>query len=64
VLTQAYLSRLREPLDISPALLSRWQAINAAARLAEGMSPEPLLEVWRRFEWGQGPGAEAQAAVG
>ena len=64
VLTQAYLSRLREPLDISPALLSRWQAINAAARLAEGMSPEPLLEVWRRFEWGQGPGAEAHAAAG
>jgi phosphotransferase family enzyme len=54
VLTQAYLSRLRESLDIAPGLLSRWQAINAAARLAEGMSPEPLLEVWRRFEWAQG----------
>src|SRR5918996_2453439 len=51
VLTQAYLSRLQESLDISPGLLSRWQAINAAARLAEGVSPEPLLEVWRRFEW-------------
>jgi phosphotransferase family enzyme len=54
VLTQAYLSRLRESLDISPGLLSRWQAINAAARLAEGISPEPLLEVWRQFEWEQG----------
>jgi aminoglycoside phosphotransferase (APT) family kinase protein len=64
VLTQAYLSRLQESLDIHPGLLSRWQAINAAARLAEGVSPEPLLEVWRRFEWVQGDAAEAQAAVG
>jgi aminoglycoside phosphotransferase (APT) family kinase protein len=64
VLTQAYLSRLRESLDIPPGLLSLWQAINAAARLAEGVSPEPLLEVWRRFEWVQALRAEAQAAVG
>jgi aminoglycoside phosphotransferase (APT) family kinase protein len=54
LLTQAYLSRLQESLDISPHLLSRWQAINAAARLAEGVSREPLLEVWRRFAWAQG----------
>ena len=64
VLTQAYLSRLQDSLDISPDLLSRWQAINAAARLAEGMPSEPLLEVWRRFELVQGSAAEAQAAVG
>jgi aminoglycoside phosphotransferase (APT) family kinase protein len=64
VLTQAYLSRLQESLDIAPALLSRWQAINAGARLAEGMSTEPLLEVWRRFEREQGLPAEAQAAAG
>jgi Ser/Thr protein kinase RdoA (MazF antagonist) len=64
VLTQAYLSRLRESLDISPALLARWQAISAAARLAEGVSREPLLEVWRRFTWEQGPAREAQAAAG
>jgi aminoglycoside phosphotransferase (APT) family kinase protein len=64
VLTQAYLSRLQESLDISPDLLSRWQAINAVARLAEGVSREPLLEVWRRFEWTLASGAEAQAAVG
>jgi Ser/Thr protein kinase RdoA (MazF antagonist) len=62
-LTQAYLSRLRELLDISPALLSRWQAINAVARLAEGVSRDPLLEVWRRFEWTQGSRVEAQAAA-
>jgi aminoglycoside phosphotransferase (APT) family kinase protein len=64
VLTKAYLSRLQESLDIPPALLSRWQAINAAARLAEGVSREPLLEVWRRFAWMQRPAAEAQAATG
>jgi aminoglycoside phosphotransferase (APT) family kinase protein len=54
VLTQAYLARLQESLEIPPGLLSRWQAINAVARLAEGVSREPLLEVWRRFEWAQG----------
>jgi aminoglycoside phosphotransferase (APT) family kinase protein len=60
VLTEAYLSRLRKSLDIPPGLLSRWQAIGAAARLAEGVSREPLLEVWRRSQWGQ-PAAQAAA---
>jgi aminoglycoside phosphotransferase (APT) family kinase protein len=64
VLTRAYLSRLQESLDIPTDLLSRWQAINAVARLAEGMRREPLLEVWRRFEWTQDTVAEAQAAAG
>jgi aminoglycoside phosphotransferase (APT) family kinase protein len=64
VLTQAYLSRLQESLDIPPPLLSRWQAINAVARLAEGVSREPLLEVWRRYVWAQRSGADAQAAAG
>lgn len=63
-LTQAYLSRLRESLEIPPDLLSRWQAINAVARMAEGLPREPLLEVWRRFTWAQGSPAEAQAAAG
>ena len=64
VLTQAYVSRLRESLDISPELLARWQAINAVARLAEGLSNEPLLEVWRRFASDQASAAEPQAAAG
>jgi Ser/Thr protein kinase RdoA (MazF antagonist) len=64
VLTEAYLGRLRERLDLSPGLLTRWRAINAAARLAEGVSRMPLLEVWRRFEWEQSPGAQAQVAAG
>jgi aminoglycoside phosphotransferase (APT) family kinase protein len=62
-LTEAYLSRLRDSLDISPGLLSRWQAISAAARLAEGVSPAPLLEVWRRFAWAEGLPADGQAAA-
>jgi aminoglycoside phosphotransferase (APT) family kinase protein len=64
VLTHAYLARLLESLDIPPDLLSRWQAINAAARLAEGMPRQPLLEVWHRFASEHGPAAEAQAAAG
>jgi len=63
VLTQAYLSRLQGSLDIPPGLLSRWQAVNAAARLSEGVPREPLLEVWRRSEWAQGYPTEAQAAA-
>jgi Ser/Thr protein kinase RdoA (MazF antagonist) len=49
VLMQAYLSRLRERLDLSDDELALWQAINAAARLAEGLSRAPLLEVWNRY---------------
>jgi aminoglycoside phosphotransferase (APT) family kinase protein len=64
VLTQAYLSRLEESLHIRPASLARWQAINAVARLAEGVPREPLLEVWQRFAWAQRPAAGAQAAAG
>ena len=64
VLTGAYLARLQKSLDIPPGLLSRWEAISAAARLAEGLSPGPLLEVWRRFVWEHGLPAEAQAAAG
>jgi aminoglycoside phosphotransferase (APT) family kinase protein len=64
VLTRAYLSRLHESLDIPPGQLALWQAINAVARLAEGVSPDPLLDVWRRFEWTEGTVASAHAAAG
>jgi aminoglycoside phosphotransferase (APT) family kinase protein len=49
VLTEAYLARLREQLDVPQDLLARWQAVNAVARIAEGVPCGPLLEVWRRF---------------
>jgi aminoglycoside phosphotransferase (APT) family kinase protein len=48
-LTEAYLERLRQELHIADDLLARWQAITAVARLAEGVSREPLLAVWKRF---------------
>jgi hypothetical protein len=33
------------------------------ARIAEGMPREPLLEVWRRFAWGERLPAGGQAAA-
>ena len=63
VLTEAYLSRLRERLELSDDQLALWQAINAAARLAEGVSPAPLLEVWDRFVQDRGIAPVAQAAA-
>ena len=64
VLTRAYLTRLRESLDIPAAVLARWQAISAVARVAEGMPREPLLEVWRRFAWSEHFAEDGQAAAG
>lgn len=49
VLTESYAAGLRERLGFDDDLLARWRAINAAARLAEGVATEPLLEVWRDF---------------
>jgi aminoglycoside phosphotransferase (APT) family kinase protein len=62
IVSHAYLSRLRDSLDIAPGLLSVWQAVNAAARLSEGVPADPLLRVWRRFGGLRGTGTEAQAA--
>ena len=49
-LTDAYLARLDEHLDIDHDLLARWQAVSAVARIAEGVARGPLLEVWARFD--------------
>jgi len=49
VLTESYVAPLRQRLDIAEDLIARWRAINAAARLAEGVAREPLLDVWRSF---------------
>jgi aminoglycoside phosphotransferase (APT) family kinase protein len=56
VLTKAHLSRLGERLELGDDELALWQAINAVARLAEGLPTAPLLAVWERFA--------AQAAAG
>lgn len=50
VLTEAYLSRLGAPLEIGHELLARWQAIQAVARMSEGVPREALFDVWRRFK--------------
>jgi aminoglycoside phosphotransferase (APT) family kinase protein len=59
VLTGAYLSRLRAPLAIGHDLLARWQAIEAVARIAEGVPRATLLDVWRRFEQTDGSALDA-----
>jgi aminoglycoside phosphotransferase (APT) family kinase protein len=46
VLADAYRSRLRERLEIDDDLLTRWQAVNAVARMAEGVPRDALVEVW------------------
>jgi hypothetical protein len=50
VLTEAYLERVSAPLEIGPELLARWQAVQAAARMAEGVPRGALFEVWRQYE--------------
>jgi aminoglycoside phosphotransferase (APT) family kinase protein len=49
VLTGAYLGRLGEELEIDHDLLLRWQAVNAVARMAEGVPRGSLEQVWMRF---------------
>jgi aminoglycoside phosphotransferase (APT) family kinase protein len=49
-LSEAYLSRLGEQLEIRQDLVTRWEAIQAVARMAEGVPHGTLLEIWRRFE--------------
>jgi thiamine kinase len=49
-LTDAYLARLRDHLEVDDDLLARWQAVSAVARMAEGVPRGPLLEVWARWQ--------------
>jgi aminoglycoside phosphotransferase (APT) family kinase protein len=49
VLTGAYLARLQEQRAVDGELLERWQAVSAVARMAEGVSTGPLVEVWARY---------------
>jgi aminoglycoside phosphotransferase (APT) family kinase protein len=62
VLTEAYLARLGAPLEIAPELLARWQAVQAVARMAEGVPRAALLEVWRQFERSDGSEHAVHAA--
>jgi aminoglycoside phosphotransferase (APT) family kinase protein len=49
-LTAAYLARLGDHRDIDEDLLTRWQAVNAVARMAEGVRRDVLIGVWTRFQ--------------
>jgi aminoglycoside phosphotransferase (APT) family kinase protein len=49
-LTGAYLERLWEPLGLDRDRLERWRAINAVARMAEGLASTELFEDWERLD--------------
>ena len=51
-LTAAYIARMAENRDLPDAALSRWQAVNAVARMAEGVPRDALVDVWSRFRGG------------
>lgn len=48
-LTLAYLERLWEPLGLDDDLVERWEGVNAAARMAEGLASPVLYEAWERL---------------
>ena len=52
-LTAAYLARIAEYRDVPYAMLQRWQAVNAVARMAEGVPRDVLLDVWNRYRDGR-----------
>jgi aminoglycoside phosphotransferase (APT) family kinase protein len=58
-LTDAYLGRLREHLEIDDDLLACWQAVSAVARMAEGVPSGALLALWTSYE----AAGSAQAAA-
>jgi aminoglycoside phosphotransferase (APT) family kinase protein len=60
-LSEAYFSRLGEQLEIRQDLVTRWEAIQAVARMAEGVPRGTLLEIWRRFEKTDGFAVQAAA---
>ncbi len=47
-LAEAYMERITDRFPVSADALERWQAIEAVARLAEGVSQPQLLRVWQR----------------
>jgi aminoglycoside phosphotransferase (APT) family kinase protein len=49
-LTDAYLATARTTMTIDADLLAIWEAVEAVARVAEGVPSAALLEVWRQFE--------------
>jgi len=58
-LTRAYLGRVRQRRDVPEDTLARWQAVNAVARMAEGVATDVLVDVWTRYR--RRAGAQAGA---
>jgi aminoglycoside phosphotransferase (APT) family kinase protein len=58
-LTRAYLARMGERRDVPEDALARWQAVNAVARMAEGVATDVLVDVWTRYR--RRAGAQAGA---
>jgi aminoglycoside phosphotransferase (APT) family kinase protein len=50
LLAESYLGCIGDRLAMAPEALTRWQAIEAAARLAEGVDQRALLSVWYRLD--------------
>lgn len=48
-LAGAYRARLAEHHDLAGDAFARWQAVNAVARMAEGVPRAVLVEVWTRY---------------
>jgi aminoglycoside phosphotransferase (APT) family kinase protein len=49
-LVAAYVERLREAgMGLEPERLAPWKAVNAVARISEGVAMEHLREVWSRY---------------
>jgi aminoglycoside phosphotransferase (APT) family kinase protein len=48
-LTSAYVARLGERLELDGHAFACWQAVNAVARMAEGVPRGLLIDVWTRF---------------
>jgi aminoglycoside phosphotransferase (APT) family kinase protein len=49
-LTSAYLDRLRAPLELDDDVLARWRAVQAVARMSEGVRRDVLDQVWSQFD--------------
>jgi aminoglycoside phosphotransferase (APT) family kinase protein len=63
-LTDAYLATARLHFGIDEALLERWYAVAAVARVAEGVPSKALLDVWAQFEADERERPEAQTVAG
>ena len=46
----SYLDAITQLVDVDPIDLRRWEAVAAAARLAEGVATEALLAVWHEWQ--------------